>query len=93
MPQGLFDISMRVKNKKSNAQREAEVLSQASKQRAAEEQTATPAIFNQSLLNEDYSSLHQEGSAPIAPVSVADMKQFSYHFNHVIVVFLQQAQV
>lgn len=93
MPQGLSDISMRAKKKKSNTQREAKVLSQTSKQRAAEEQPATFTIFNQSLLNEDYSSLHQAGSAPTAPVSVVDMKQFSYHFNDVIVVFLQQAQI
>lgn len=89
--QALFDISMRKKVKSS---KKSQSFSHTSKQRAAEEQTATVAVFNKSLLNEDNSSFHQEGSASTAvPVTVSDLKQFSYHLNHIIVVFLQQLQV
>lgn len=60
----------------------------------AEEQPATDAAFKERLLNEEHFSLPREGSASAAvPVTVTDLKQLSYHFNHVIVVFLQQLQV
>lgn len=80
--------------KKVKSSKKSQSFSHTSKQKAAEEQPATAAVFNASLLNEEDSSLHQEGSASTAvPVTVTDLKQFSYYLNHIIVVFLQQLQV
>lgn len=80
--------------KKVKSSKKNQSFSHTSKQKAAEEQPATVAAFNESLLNENHSSLHQEGSASTAvPVTVTDLKQFSYHLNHIIVVFFQQSQV
>lgn len=80
--------------KSQKLRRKPKSFSHTSKEKAGEESPATVAVFNDSLCNENDSSLHHEGSASTAvPVTVTDLKQFSYHLNHIIVVFLQQSQV
>lgn len=80
--------------KKVTSSKKSQSWSHTSEEKVAEEQPATVAVFKERLLNEDHSSFHQEGSASaVVPVIVSDLKQLSYHLNHVIVVFLQQLQV